>query len=177
MQVKNGTIADGRKITVCFSLFLTSSTSLFDQRSLWPSPRIIPVHQFYRHHRQHLLEQLLDVSFVFLSKEQSLVERAVRFAALSTNRPMPLLISSSSLSPDAPMWMPLTPPSSAATWRLSPESQSNGWINTSPPLSSSPLSMLFPPLLPPPPPVRVERATENENSNNHRQKINNEPMT
>jgi hypothetical protein len=94
------------------------------------------------------------------------------FLALSTNYPMPLLATSSSLSPDAPMWMPLTPPSSTA-WRLSPEPQSNGWINTSPPLSSSPLSMLFPPLLPPP---RVEWSTENENGNKHWQSVNHEPV-
>ncbi len=82
------------------------------------------------------------------------------------------MVTSSSLSPDAPMWMPLTPPSSSTGWRLSPEPQSNGWINTSPPLSSSPLSMLFPPLLPP---LRVERSTENENLNNNWQQVTNEP--
>jgi len=90
--------------------------------------------------------------------------------ALSVNRPMPLLANpSSSLSPDAPMWMPLTPPSTTTTtnWRLSPEIQSNGVTSTSPPLSSSPLSTLFPPLLLPPAQTRAEWSTENENIKSH----------
>lgn len=85
--------------------------------------------------------------------------------ALSTNRAMPPPpLAASSLSPDAPMWMPLTPPSSTA-WRASPDRHSNGWTNASPPLSSSPLSMLFPPLLLPP---RAERFHNNENPNSSR---------
>jgi len=136
MQVKNGTIADGRKITVSLAVAKNHTTP-----SLLSTPPQTPARTAFR--------------------------------SISTNRPVPLLTTSSSLSPDAPMWMPLTPPSST-TCRLSPEPQSNSWINTSPPLSSSPLSMLFPPLLPPPP--RVEWSTENENLNNNWQQVTNEPM-
>ncbi|CAF0960089.1 unnamed protein product [Adineta ricciae] len=123
MQVKNGTIADGRKITVSLAVAKNHPTS-----SISTTPPQTPARAAFR--------------------------------SLSTNRPLPLLTTSSSLSPDAPTWMPLTPPSSN-TWRLSPEPQPNGWVNTSPPLSSSPLSMLFPPLLPPP---RIERVSDNENT-------------
>lgn len=66
------------------------------------------------------------------------------------------------------MWMPLTPPSSN-NWQLSPELQSNIWINASPTPSSSPLSTLFPPLVQSP---RVEWSTDNENVNNNWQRIN-----
>ncbi|CAF2589367.1 unnamed protein product [Rotaria sp. Silwood2] len=135
MQVKNGTIADGRKITVSLAVAKNHATS-----SLLSTPPQTPARTAFR--------------------------------SLSTNRPMPLLVTSSSLSPDAPMWMPLTPPSST-TWRLSPDPQSNGWINASPTSSSSPLSMLFPPLVSSP---RVEWSTENENVNNNWQSVTTEPV-
>ncbi|CAF3645847.1 unnamed protein product [Rotaria sp. Silwood1] len=135
MQVKNGTIADGRKITVSLAVAKNHPTS-----SLLSTPPQTPARTAFR--------------------------------SLSTNRPIPLLATSSSLSPDAPMWMPLTPPSST-TWRLSPELQSNGWMNTSPTSSSSPLSMLFPPLISSP---RVEWSTENENVNNNWQSITTESV-
>ncbi|CAF1219411.1 unnamed protein product [Adineta steineri] len=136
MQVKNGTIADGRKITVSLAVAKNHPTS-----SSLTTPPETPARTAFR--------------------------------SLSTNRPLPLLATSSSLSPDAPMWTPLTPPSST-TWRLSPEPQSNGWINTSPPLSSSPLSILFPPLFPP---ARVERSVESENVNNHLKSVTTESIT
>jgi len=132
MQVKNGTIADGRKITVSLAVAKSHSTSSLVSTSPQTPGRI-----------------------------------------LLTNHSMPYMTksSSSSLSPDAPMWTPVTPPSSNA-WLISPESQSNGWINQSPPLSSSPLSMLFPPLLPSP----CLESIENERKKSHWQSLNAEPI-
>jgi hypothetical protein len=154
-------------------LFILFDILTFDlkKRSLWPSPRIIQLHRYYQHHHKHLLEQPFDVN---IYSTTSSVIYLIIFVALSINHPLPLLTTSSSLSAEAPMWMPLTPPSSNA-WRLSPEPQSNGWINTSPPLSSSPLSMLFPPLLPPP--SRSEWSAENENINNQWKSVTTEPIT
>lgn len=120
MQVKNGTIADGRKITASLAVAKNHTT---------PPP----------------------------------TPARTAFGSLSTNRPMPALTNPSPLSPDAPMWMPVTPPSSLTTnWRLSPEVQSNVIISASPPLSSSPLSTLLPPSQ-----TRVEWLAESENVKHH----------
>ncbi|CAF4333482.1 unnamed protein product [Rotaria socialis] len=135
MQVKNGTIADGRKITVSLAVAKNHPTS-----SLSSTPPHTPARTAFR--------------------------------SLSTNRPTSLFTASSSLSPDAPMWMPLTPPSSN-TWHPSPELESNLWINASPTPSSSPLSTLFPPLVQSP---HAEWSTDNENVNNSWQRTNTEPI-
>ena len=171
MQVKNGTIADGRKITVSNDSFADPIFILYTQVSLAVA-------------KNHSVSSLLSsppatparTAFQCKSPNSSKMHTICisLCLALSSNLAVPVKTKSSatSLSPDAPLWMPVTPPSSTI-WPLSPDSQITAWNNHSPPLSSSPLSMLFPPLVPSP----CVGSIEDEKTVNHWQSFTTEPPT
>lgn len=159
MQVKNGTIADGRKITVCS---LNSKNEFFIYKLIQVSLAVAKNHTTPP---PTPARTAFGCTSTYQQKKASIFyfSFTIIIIALSTNRPMPALTNPSPLSPDAPMWMPVTPPSSLTTnWRLSPDVQSNGIISASPPLSSSPLSTLLPPSQ-----TRVEWLAESENVKHH----------